>query len=516
MNRVIRIQPQALRWLVVLSVLLALTASPAKASPLYDHTLLVNNSGDAGSLPCTGFTPNDCDLRSALQLANTHFTESYFIWFASDMTINLTSELPGLNNTNKLVVDGQGHVVKIDGQNAVYNIFYITGANISILNLRMYRSKVNSSQIYVDGGSSILIASNIIGASEPMSSCADGSPDSYGGVFVSSPIPQSTQIVDNIIRCNLGNPGNGVDIYYSDQVVVGINPGSTGETGNVITDNHGDGVLDQYSSATVIAGNSISNNDQYGIAALASTAPLIQQNTVDQNTSYGVFLSHGPSDEPHGTVQAVIGCAADGASDDGNVITRNSMGIVLDGANTHDNLIACNTIGFPGAGNTYSGVMVTDAAHHNQIGQFIEHTNLISSNGEYGVLLYIDVHDNTVSGNIIGLDKTLTVAQPNALGGILLDRAAAGNIIGIPDNLHSVQYIAGNTGPGIFVYFTNGTIINERNWIGSETPGLGNTGDGILIHESSRTSLLGSFIRNNGGAGISVTGSGNSNRVIPF
>ncbi|HEY3418399.1 MAG TPA: hypothetical protein VGM23_16105, partial [Armatimonadota bacterium] len=177
MNRVFRIQPQALRWLVVLSVLLALGTTPVRADALVYYNFTVNNSGDIGGLSASCLTGGSCDLRSALQYALDHPENGYAISFASDMQIDLTSSLPQLApTTNQLLINGQGHVIKINGQNTVANIFKINGNNVGILGLRVYGSGTLYSNIWISGTSkNAILANNVIGDSDPSDTCTDGS-----------------------------------------------------------------------------------------------------------------------------------------------------------------------------------------------------------------------------------------------------------------------------------------------------------------------------------------------------
>jgi parallel beta-helix repeat protein len=415
-----------------------LVVSPVKAAPQAHVTLTVNSPADTGGLPCLDGT---CTLRSAIQIANLNAaTIPYSIRFSGDFTINLLSFLDPIKSN--IAIFGDGHTIVINGSSQTQNIFHITGSYVTIQSLRMYGSAAGFSNIWIsDAASNVLIDDNVIGDSDPAIGCQAGGFHSYGGIYVNSTATgvSVATISRNIIECQLGSTGsplttgNGIDLINVQNVTVGSSFDLTTEYGNVIRDNHLNGInLDDASSCTV------------------------QGNTIVDNAG--------------------------------------------------------------------SGVVLTDGAHDNTIGSVIQQGNLISGNAANGVTVTwavpvatpVRANHNTISGNIIGLNAAQTAVMPNGQAGIALIGAGDGNAIGLSGNTNYRQVIGGNASAGIFIQDTNGTLINEYNWIGSETAGLGNAGPGIRIVNSSNTSLDGSFIQHNTGAGIAIEGDGSLNNSLWF
>ena len=101
--------------------------------------------------------------------------------------------------------------------------------------------------------------------------------------------------------------------------------------------------------------------------------------------------------------------------------------------------------------------------------------NLISGNASSGIMIANHSSENTISGNIIGLNANLNATLPNNSSGISLASSSNHNVIGGTSAGSPLNYICGNNGDGIHLY-GGMTVQNEisGNLIGYT--GLGNNG----------------------------------------
>jgi parallel beta-helix repeat protein len=106
------------------------------------------------------------------------------------------------------------------------------------------------------------------------------------------------------------------------------------------------------------------------------------------------------------------------------------------GLDTDYNVVVGNYIGTDAAGtgalgNTFAGVFIADGASHNLIGRDSSgEGNLISGNADYGVYIEdADTTNNTISGNVVGMDVTGTTPLGNAATGVYILGGASQNTI---------------------------------------------------------------------------------------
>ncbi len=158
-----------------------------------------------------------------------------------------------------------------------------------------------------------------------------------------------------------------------------------------------------------------------------------------------------------------------GPNDNNNWIEGNYIGTDLDGSTS--------------AGSEFSGINIGSGADDNMV-----LNNLISGTGFAGIEIGPEpgrAENNTVHGNIIGLDRTATIKIPNVASGIKVG-GVSGTII--RDNI-----ISGNDGEaGIYASAIQNTII-QGNIIGTNAQGdtLGNTEIGVWIFGDSENTLIG-------------------------
>jgi parallel beta-helix repeat protein len=239
----------------------------------------------------------------------------------------------------------------------------------------------------------------------------------------------------------------------------------------------------------------------------------------------------------------LLGLAVDNAR--GNGVTLNASKITLNG-----NYIGLDLLGRR-AGNSGDGVYVSPTSSRNLIGLNPAAavgvvSNVISGNGEDGVVLY-GSSGNTVVSNRIGTNRAGSVRIGNGGAGILITRwsddneiggtafvdkstGQANNPTGDKGTVTPVfvvpplgNLVSGNRSDGIIIAgHSTGNVLNG-NFVGTTADGnsaLGNGGDGVWIFDASNNSLIGcKFVNNpfvyynvvsgNSGNGLTVMDSNN-------
>ncbi len=184
-----------------------------------------------------------------------------------------------------------------------------------------------------------------------------------------------------------------------------------------------------------------------------------------------------------------------------NVISGNgSVGVRLGGAKSNKvlgNYIGTNAAGTAAVGNGKSaqvngrgpGVLIEADAQSNTIGGNSRGTaNVIAGNGGDGVeIMHLNVSNNLVQGNLIGLNAAASAGLPNGLNGVHLHHGASLNRIG-------------GTGAGA----GNRIAFNQRDGVLVEDDGDLLTGDLIV----------GNRIYKNGGLGINLQPAGEAPSTV--
>jgi hypothetical protein len=373
------------------------------------------------------------------------------------------------------------------------------------------------------------------------------------------------------------NGAGGVTVANAatDTLIGGTEPGA----GNLISGNKFNGILLFTTTENTVQGNRI-GTDAAGTADLGNNVGVhldgasdnliggiedAARNLISGNNNYGVYISDASMNNNVmgnyiGTDAAglttisnnwdgvniaglsegnVIGGAEAGA---GNLISGNgSAGVeILFGSD--DNQVLGNRIGTNATGatllpNAAEGIYVNSA--DNTIGGTTAGAgNLISGNGSGGIYFGGGAETNTVQGNIIGTDRTGSLAMPNVTGIHIFDspgntiggiEAGAGNLISGNDEFGifitgqnaAQNLVQGNrigtdaTGVEAVANGLDGVQVQSAgpNMIGGTDAGAGNliafnTGNGVSIvaagQVSSRKAILGNSIHSNGGLGIDL------------
>jgi trimeric autotransporter adhesin len=292
-----------------------------------------------------------------------------------------------------------------------------------------------------------------------------------------------------------GGGANGLTISSNEPVTI---------RGLIINNFAGHGIVVNGGGGNVITGNII-GLDSTGTAALS-------------NGSDGIKINNSVGNLIGGTTAA-----------ERNIVSGNiGYGIFIGGASdatfVRGNYIGTDITGNLPLGNTKEGVIISLASNVVIGGANTGEGNVISANIKNGVGVYGingSATNNTVLGNIIGLNASGTNAVANGESGIAIGGASASIIGGTSAGAGNV--ISGNTQSGIYI----DSAINNRitnNWIGlnaTNTGTIGNGSGGIYITGNSFNNKIGGLfasesnvITGSGYAGVIVGSNSNGNSVL--
>jgi parallel beta-helix repeat protein len=238
------------------------------------------------------------------------------------------------------------------------------------------------------------------------------------GVHIDSSGAMGNAVTGNYIGTDLtgildvGNTFSGVYISDADSNTIG---GTTAGLRNVIASNGAYGV---YISGVTSEGNVVAGN--YIGADVTGAVDL-------GNSSRGVYILNAPGNIIGGSTAAARniisgnnnrGVYIDGANASGNVVSANYIGVDVSGALD--------------LGNSFSGVKIVDAPNNIIGGSTAGERNVISGNGATGVHIDLSgATGNVVKGNYIGSDSTGTIDLGNSFDGVLITDASDNTIGGL-------------------------------------------------------------------------------------
>jgi titin len=271
-------------------------------------------------------------------------------------------------------------------------------------------------------------------------------------------------------------------------------------------------------------------------------------NVISGNVSEGIFIS-----DPGTTNNLVqgnfIGTGAGGANPVGNGYTgvgiwsgasfnwiggtnaaqRNILsgndgnGVSLGGAGTVNNQILGNYIGLEadGAtvlGNQGIGVYIEVGPQFTSVGGVEPGAaNVISANGSDGIQLWgAGTCSNFVEGNLVGTDKTGTLARGNLGSALSLIAGPTFNTVGgtVPA---ARNILSASAGDGVYGYQATNNLI-EGNYIGTDVTGvkaLSNAGEGMIFFDGSPgNQIISNVIAASGEDGIFLGDPGTSANLI--
>jgi titin len=392
-----------------------------------------------------------------------------------------------------------------------------------------------------DDSSGNVIAGDLIGTN-PAGSAAMA--NELSGVLITGTLADtstSTPSNTNPSNNNLVGPGN--VISGNTQFGVAINDGSAGNritaskigtdiTGSVAVHNAYDGVVLSGTGTNheiVGPGNVISGNWQRAVDLInGASDELVEGNVIGTSASisaysYDIGNPYNAVVISPGSNSNTIGGSVSGT---GNVISGNGGGIAIWGGS--GNLVEGNWIGTNAfnarVGNATDGVLVSGAT---AIGTTIGGTapgdrNVISGNGQFGVLIEGGSSHTVVQGNLIGTGVGGYGPLPNGWDGVGISTSTS-NLIGgsVPG---STNLISGNNLWGVVLASGADETAIEGNLIGTNIVGTGavaNGWDGVAVLGSSAydntiggtTTSAGNVISGNVRRGVYLS-SGTHNNLV--
>jgi CSLREA domain-containing protein len=472
--------------LVGLAMLIVLMIAPSVSAAA---TFTVNSSNDPGDGICDA---GECTLREAIEAANATAgtdTIAFNVLGITPITIQPTSQLPDI--TDAAVIDGttqpgfsgcsSGLAIEIGGSLAG------SGAD----GLRVDRGPSTIRGLAINRFSGIPRAAiRLTGNGDPQAGHNTLECDNVG-----------TDASGTVARGN----NLGVNVESADNTIGGTNPAqrniiSGGRDAGVRIEDNGFGVETKQATRNVVEGNYI-GTDVTGTVAMGNGFEGVFVNGPPANTVGG--SAPGAGNVISGNAQSVA-VAVGGFPDSGHdVIQGNLIGTTPDGVTPLGNEAG-----------------ISSNAPNNTIGgSTAAERNVVAASEQFGVALFNARSAGTVvQGNYIGTDSTGTQALPNLLGGVWLGEAENTTVGGTAPGEGNV--ISGNGQLGVLVFGGEaaGNSI-QGNLIGTKSDGvspLGNALGGVRLRErfphnntiGGSASGAGNTIAFNGGSGIQADAGG--------
>lgn len=386
----------------------------------------------------------------------------------------------------------------------------------------------NGVLIWTSGTDQNLVAGNYIGTNQSGTAAVA---NAQNGVNLNTGAQNNTIGGDSVGERNLisGNGFYGVHVASPNNVVSGNYIGTHVSGVSAISNQYGIGINNTDSNtvggSALGEGNLISGNNIGGVMIFGASATGndILGNLIGVDSSGDVSLGNGAYgiSVAGGANNNTIGGAG---IYEGNQIAAHTTGVYLTGSGTDANTLIGNYIGTDGAGelpvaNT-NGVKIDLGAQSNVIGGGLPgEGNVISGNDSFGVFLNSEgTQNNTVCGNIIGLNDEGNATLPNGSVGVEIYIGTDANTIG-GGTPGCRNVISGNDGPGVRVYGvgTDGNMI-QGNYIGTDKTGtsmLSNKNGGVEVSGGGTNTMIGgagpregNLISGNTTSGVTIIGSG--------
>lgn len=454
-------------------------------------------------------------LRACLQAAGSSATIDFSPTTfppANPVTITLLTQLPHF--PGNVTLDASNAGVILDGSELEegWGLSLTSDGNV-VRGLQL--TGFPSAAILVMGKNNIIGGDRAQGAG-PVGRGNLISGNSSFGIFIAGTAASGNLVVGNLIGTDVtgtqawGNADMGVFLHGGahDNTIGGTQDWQR----NIVCDNYyaGIGMMIQGTSRNRVIGNYVGTdisgtidlgNRGNGITMeLAASANLIQGNLSSGNSDVGVCISDRGTDynivignrlgtDFSGTLaipndDGGLRAGFNGASfnriggtepGEGNLISGNDNGVSVTGSNATGNLVLGNLIGtdasgLNGLGNEQEGLDIS-------AGETIAEGNVITANGRNGVRLISGSTPSFVLGNVIGTDRSRTVALGNTDAGI--------EILGT-----GINFVQANT-----VAF--------------------NASHGVQVDDGQRNTLRRNSIHSNGGDGIVLVGTGNMQLAAP-
>jgi CSLREA domain-containing protein len=324
---------------------------------------------------------------------------------ASPATITLSADLPQLNTGNDSV-DGTGAGVTVSGASTCIHV-RSTGNTVKAI-----RVSGCGKGIYVEG--TLVTGNRVVGVTATQNSLGikvEGGPDNEViGSFIGT---------DAAGHTGLGNT-TGIRLYgaTSDRIG-GPDPSDrnviSGNGLGIFSDHGGHHIIENNYIGTDVTGfNALPNTDDGIHTAEMSGDLLIKGNVISGNGGHGIHIGEGGG-------HTIIG-----------------------------NLIGTNASGTAALGNGGDGIAANGWGHMIIGGTAAPEPNVISGNGQNGIQILgfgCAKGQNTIKGNLIGVDIGATKLLGNGLDGILIVDAGCNTIGGVGPGEGNV--VAGNGSNGV-------------------------------------------------------------------
>ncbi len=326
----------------------------------------------------------------------------------------------------------------------------------------------------------------------------------------------------------LPNAGSGIYVTRtSSHDVIGANrSGISGVVGNVISANHGNGIVLSGSSGDVVQANRIGTNPA-GSAPMGNRGNgIVLVGGADHNEIGGreyVNKATGQANNPTGSKGTVTPVFV--VPPQGNLISGNGADGVLiiaraDYNSLNGNFIGTSASGDHAIGNRGDGVRIVAARGNSLTGcRFVNNPfvyyNVISGNGGNG-LRVTNAVNTVVQGNFFGVGANNTTLLGNRRDGILVDGTSYDTTVGGVIPLGNVT--AGNGANGIEVAdrAAKFTTFNTFGGLLAFKGAAPNGRDGLLITSTGRGNLVRTNVfSGNHGNGIQLAGGATGVTVDP-
>jgi parallel beta-helix repeat protein len=484
--------------------LIVITGNPPLGSGTLANGLDVQANGSTIMGLCINgtYTQSDLFLESKGNTVQGNFFGTNAMGTAADGSTQTTgivsngggNTIGGTTSQARNIISGNGFGIRAGGSDVVEGNYIgtdVTGA-IAL------------------GNTTGIQSSGIIGGTQPGAGNVISGNTGDGLVIFSQAIVEGNMIGTNAAgSAALGNE-NGVRVFQGQNTIGGTVAGA----GNTISGNKGDGILftlEESQGGNVVEGNFVGTdpsgvksipNGTAGISVLFGQGITIggttasAENIISGNSGFGVYMVGGGI-----------------SPTTGNVILGNHIGTNLAGSSALAN--GADGIAIIGAtGNTIGGS--TSAAG-----------NIISGNGEFGMILAsatgFNPDNNVIQNNKIGTDMGGAAAIANAFDGVYVSGGSNNNI--------SSNLISGNGRFGVFLLgqsTSTGMVDSSNNAVQGNSIGvsqggavLGNTDDGVALFDGAinntiggTTSATGNIISGNARFGVYLNGSGTTGNVI--
>jgi len=245
------------------------------------------------------------------------------------------------------------------------------------------------------------------------------------------------------------------------------------------------------------SGNVVSGNGYQGVAIAdaGTTGNVVEGNYIGLNPGGTEAISNGWAGVDLFSSASGNFIGAPGAP---NIVSGNGEQGILIQDGSSNNVVQANWVGLDASGNVaisnaWSGIQVGTGSSANQIGgPMASERNVISGNGNQGVIISDPGSvGNVIEGNYIGLNSQGTTAIPNAWAGVNLFNGPSGNSIGAPN---APNIISGNGAQGVLLQDDSSNNVIQANWIGLDASGtraMSNSWAGLQLSTGSQSNTVG-------------------------